>query len=228
MNSNTIAGFQGGVGRNKIPNLVLATVTETAISVGTDSGTAVAVLSVPLQTSVTGAATPLDPNVNPALITNQVGRQFASRGSNAPYFTSDSFNLGRPFKVRVNGTFNSGVAANDIQIGLYLGTSATLGSNSVISIGATTGTAGKFGVVAGHFSTEFYLIWDVTSGKLDGILENAIIGASGVTGTVIAPVALTQTSAAAPANLNFVASVKFNVANAANAVQISEFTLESN
>lgn len=230
MNSNTIAGYFGtGTRRGQIPSLVVATTTETVFSAGNDTGASLpAVLSVPLQTAVVGSSNPLDPNANSSILSQGLGRQFVPAGANRPYFNSDSFNLARPFKIRISGTFTSGVASNDLLIGLYLGSSLTLGSNTAISVAATTGTAGKFGVVSGHFSTEYYLIWDVTSGKLDGLVENAIIGASGVTGTVIAPVAVTQVSAAAASNLTFVATAKWNTANAGNTVNVSEFSIEQN
>lgn len=226
MNANTILGFGAGTTRNKIPALTVATTTETAFSVTTDTGTTVAVLSLPLQTGVVGSSNPQGVNGNPAILGGAFGaQQGPAYAQNRPYFNSDSFN-GLPFRVRLSGKFTSGVATNDLKISLYLGNSATLGSDSVISAALTTGTSGNFGAVSGHFSVSYLLTWDSTTGKVDGVLEDGFISPSGVATTAIATTAATQAAAAAASNLQFVATAKWNAANAANTVQVTDFSLE--
>lgn len=226
MNSNTIAAYSGGTKRNQIPAQVVSTTTETVFLTTTDTGTAPAVLSIPGQTAIVGASNPLDPNANPA-ITGAGGRQYGPPfGSDRPFFNSTSFDSGKPFKVRVQGTFTSGVAANDLQIALYRGSSATVGSDNLISAAVNTGTSGDFGAVTGKFLAEYILTWDSTSGKLDGIVNFGLIVPTGVAGTVITTAVTTEVSAAAVANLQFVASAKWNAANAGNTVNVAEFSIE--
>lgn len=227
-NLNTAVGFTNiGTGRNILQTLAVTTTTETAISVSTDTGTAVAVVSVPLQTGVVGSANGLAPGSNGSILVPPFGAFAQVPNNNSrPYFSSDFFD-GRAFKVRIAGKFTSGVAANDLKIGLYLGTSATLGSDSAVT-SISSGTSGNFGAVSGNFLLEALLVWDATSGKVGGILENGLINPSGVAGTVSTPVATTQVAAAAASNLNFVASAKWNAANANNKVFVTEFALDLN
>lgn len=226
MNSNTIAAYIGGTKRNQISTQVVSTTTETVFLANTDTGTAPAVLSIPLQTAVVGSGNPMDPNANPAIL-NGLGREYgAPFGANRPYFNSTSFDSGKPFKLRIQGTFTSGVAANDLKISIYLGSSATIGSDSIVSAALTTGTSGNFGAVSGKFLAEFILTWDSTTGKLDGLIDNALIVPAGVAGTLIASAVTTEVSAAAASNLQFVASAKWNAANAGNTVNVAEFSLD--
>lgn len=226
-NLSTIAGYSNiGTGRNVLQALAVSTTTETAFSVSTDTGTAVAVVSIPLQTGVVGAANGLFPGSNGSVLVPPYGAASQVPNNNSrPYFSSDFFD-GRAFKVRVTGKFTSGVATNDLKIGLYLGTSATLGSDLAVTSIATS--AGNFGAVSGNFLLEALLVWDATSGKVGGILENGLINPSGVAGTVSTPIATTQVAAAAASNLNFVASAKWNAANANNKVIVTEFAIDLN
>lgn len=227
-NLNTINGFSNiGSGRNILQTLAVATTTETAFSVSTDTGTAVAVVSIPLQTGIVGSANGLAPGSNASILVPPFGAfSQVPNNNNRPYFSSDFFD-GRAFRVRVAGKFTSGVATNDLKIGLYLGTSATLGSDLAVT-SITTGTSGNFGVVSGNFLLEAMLVWDVTSGKVGGILESGLINPSGVAGTVSTPAATTQVAAALASNLNFVASAKWNAANAGNKVFVTEFAIDLN
>lgn len=226
-NVNTIAGFFNGTGRNQIPVLSGVGVTETIISTNTDTGTAPAVLSIPLQTAILGSSNGLGPNGNQSILVPPFGvGNNVPDGVNAPYFNSGSFN-GRPFLLRCAGTFTSGVATNDLQIGLYLGTSATIGSDTAISTAITTGTGGAFGAVSGHFLLETELLWDATSGKVDGTISG-YVAPSGVARLPVggnAPAYISQFSAAAASNLNFLISAKWNATNAGNLLQVTEWSL---
>jgi len=215
--------------RNILQPIAVSTTTETVFTVGTNvvSTYSPAVISVPVQTSIVGSGTGITVGSNPALLVNQYGA-YSSIPNNLgrPYFTSDSFN-GRAFKVRAQGTFTSGVASNDIQIKLYLGTSATVLSDLAIT-SISTGTGGAFGAVSGHFLLETVLIWDITTGKVDGLISDGIIGVSGVAGTLGTQAAVTQVAAAAATNLNFVCSAKWNAGNAGNTVSLTEFAIDLN
>lgn len=220
MNANTITGFIGGTKRNQIPVLTTAAITATVFSTVTDTGTAPAVLSIPVQSAVLGSSNGLGPNVNAAILVPTGGLLGATSD-----FNSSSFD-GRAFKVRVQGTFNSAVTANGLTIGLYLGSSATVGSDALL--GAIASTATGIGVAAGHFFAEGVLIWDSVSGKLDGSLSGFVAASGGTPFPVsTAVVYATQASAAAPANLQFVAAATFATTNAANSVQVTEFAIDA-
>lgn len=223
---STFHAIFGGTKRNQIAPQILSTTTETIFVVNTDTTgtTSPAVLSLPLQTAIEGAKTPYSNGAN-AAITFQTGREYGiPKGTSAPYFNSTSFD-GKPFLLHLQGTFTSGVAANDLLISLYLGSSATIGSDHSISAALTTGTSANFGAVSGKFAVEYLLQWDSTTGKLDGVVTNGFIAPSGVAATVIGGTAVTETSAVAYTNVQFVASAKWNAANAGNTVNIQEFSL---
>jgi hypothetical protein len=224
-NANTVNSYQGGTKRNQIPVLSGIGTTETAFSLNTDTGTAVAALTVPASTGVVGAQTPFDPSANPA-ITQASGRQYGPiLGSDRPY--APILDGGLPFTIRVAGTYTSGVAANSITIGLYLGTSATLGSDHVITKALTSGAA-AFGVLSGNFLLEVTCVWDSTSGYVTSFVSSAIIGAAGTASIYVSPVAGTEVAAAAVANLSFIPSATWGVSNAGNLVQINEFSISQN
>jgi len=227
---STFAAIYAGTGRNQIPAQVLSTTTETIVLMNTDTGTTPAVLSVPTgvpgTTTGVGSASPLNTSGNPAIISKS-GRFYGPPigSTDQPFHGPNAFN-GVPFVLRVNGLFTSGVASNDLKISLYLGSSATIGSDSVISAALTTGTSGNFGAVSGKFSASFKLMWDITTGKLDGVIESgSFIVPAGVAATVVGGTAVTEVSAAAVSNLQFVVSSKWNASNAGNTVQVTEFSL---
>jgi hypothetical protein len=225
MNLNSIKSAYAGTGRGTVPALTGIGTTETAFSVTTDTGTTVLALTIPTGTEVLGSGAGLRPGNNKAILTMPYGANSqVPNVSDRPFFSSTSFE-GRPLVVRVAGTFTSAVASNDLKIGLYLGTSATLGSDLAIS-SITTGTSGNFGAVSGHFLAEFKFIWDSTSGKLDGIVETGLIGPSGVTPTVTALAATTQVAAATVSTLSFIPSAKWNASNAGNTVSITDFSID--
>lgn len=226
---STFTALYAGTGRNQIPAQVVSTTTETVFLMGTDTGTTPAVLALPTgvpgTTTGAGSTNPLYTSGNPAIL-SKTGRFYGPPigATDQPTHGPNAFN-GFPFLVHLSGTFTSGVAANDLQIALYLGSSSTIGSDHAISTVLNTGTSGNFGAVSGKFSASFRLMWDITTGKLDGVVENSFIVPSGVAATVVGGTAVTETSAAAASNITFVCSSKWNAANAGNTVQITEFSL---
>ena len=234
-NQNTISVYSNfnpstsGSLRGVLQPLAVTTAVETVFTVGTDTaGTYVpAVLSIPLQSANLGSANGSVVGSNPAVLVGQYGA-YSNIPNNLgrPYFSSDSFN-GRAFKVRAQGIFTSGVASNDLQIALYQGSSGTVASDHLVT-SITTGTAANFGAVSGHFLLEALLIWDVTSGKIDGILENGVIAPSAVTPTFTTPAYITQVAAAAASNIQFVLTGKWNASNAGNKLTLTEFAIDLN
>jgi hypothetical protein len=219
MNSNTIAGYIGGTKRNQIPTLTLASTTETVFSVNTDTGVAPAVLSIPSQSAILGSSNGLGPNGNPAILVSPGGAlQAVPDGINAPYFNSSSFDLGRQFILRLVGQVTAATGTgNTIIPAFYLGSSATIGSNSVIIKPAASADLSG---TSTNFILEAKLRWDSVAGKLNGSYTVQVGDAAPVASTLV-----TQTSAAAVANLQFVPSFTFGNA-AGGSVQIAEFALD--
>jgi hypothetical protein len=225
-NANTIASLIGGTQRNQIPALVTAATTATIFTINTDSGTPVpAILSIPSQTSVLGSAAPHGVNSNAAILVKPRGiLNSIGYGIDAPYFNSSSFD-GRAFKIRLQGTYSSAAAANQLTLGLYLGSSATVGSD--LLLGAVASGATTIGAVTGHFLAEGNFIWDSASTQIDGTLG----GFYGITGgqpapTAAVPAYVTHQTAANIAALQIVAAATWTVGNAANTIQVTEFSLE--
>src|SRR6266436_6404968 len=161
MNSNTIAAFKGGTGRNQMPALSGDLSTATAAKINNDNGTtSTALLVVPLQTAIIGASNPFFGSG--ALLGPAYGAFFTPDGGQSPFFSSTSFE-GVPFRVRAHGTAVMGAnAAQSLQINLVLGTSATIGSDVILG---TTGAA--LATVAGgacSFSIVAELLWSIGSG----------------------------------------------------------------
>lgn len=164
MNANTIVGFLGGTGRNQIASQTLASTTETELQINTDDGNgAIAVLTVPQQTSIAGASNPLDPSANSAVIANKFGRQVDHRASHAPWFNADTFD-NRPFLVRVCGLATpASNAGNTLAIKLYLGASKA-GTN----IATTAATAQATTTTPKPFILEAQLVWSSVSRTVVG------------------------------------------------------------
>ena len=143
-------------------------------------------------------------------------------GESNDQFSAESWN-GRPFKVRAMGVGNAGAnAAQSVQINLYQGSSATVGSNKKIG---TTGTA--LAAVAGgafNWMVEATLLWDSTSQILSGsYTANIAFGTvSQFTTTTVVPNVVTSVTAA---GLVFNATIVLGN-GAASTVQIKEFVAD--
>lgn len=216
-NWNTIAGFFGGTGRNQIITPTITTATTSAFQVQTDSGAPVtAVLSVPYGSGVIGTSNPLDINANPAITGFNFGA-FGGRpnGTNAPWYSTTSFDGSRGFKVRINGTLTSAATVSQTAtITLYNGTS-TSGSVVGATAAANVAAGGTFG-----FTVEAHLFWDSTSKIISGWVSTSIGGVS------VAPAPVTAITAVnAVSDLNFVAAITTAVAGSVS-VDVSEFVID--
>jgi hypothetical protein len=222
-NANSVAGFAAsGTLRNQFPTQTVATATETALLINTDTGTTTAFVTVPTGGLVYGATTGLDVNANSAVTDRSSYLYGLPSGESNDQFSSSSWD-GRPFYVRLSGVGNAGAnAAQSLIVNLYQGTSTTLGSDKIVG---TTGAA--FAAVAGgpfNFVVEATLLWDPTSGILSGSYEsNIAFGtvAQYTTRTVV-PNVVTGVTAA---GLSFLASLKLGNA-ASSTITLREFVIE--
>lgn len=223
-NPSTVAGFVGaGTIRNTFPVQTVATATETILAIGTDAGTASFYLSVPPASQAVGASNIIGENDNSS-ITTRSGREYGlPSGQSSNGFTTASIAAGHPFKVRVSGTGNAGaVALQTVQVNLYQGSSATVGTNKKIG---TTGT-GLAAVAGGPFNfyIEATMFWDVTSGILSGsyTANIAFAATSQFTTSTVSPTVVTSVTAA---TLVFNATLAIGVA-ASSTIQLTEFVID--
>lgn len=218
-NLNTITAIAGGTSRGQIPTLTLASTTETAFSVNTDAGTAVAVLTIPVGNSgnsLVGSGTTVEFNVTPAISAGSYGRKVGV-GTEPPFFSATTFDAGRPFKIRIAGTATVATQlGNTVAINLYQGTSATLASDTKIAALTAGGTSG-----ATHpFLLEATVQWDSTGQTLGGFFSG--VNQNSVTAVTALSNAASVTQAS---SLTFVASAVFASA-VGGSVSVSEFSVE--
>lgn len=218
-NFNTVSALVGGTSRGQINPLVLASTTETAFSVTTDTGTAVAVLSLPAGNTgntLVGSGSPIEYNLNSAITGQSYGRKGAV-GTAPPYFSTTSFDSGRPFIIHVTGyaTLNAG-AGNTVALNVYQGTSATLASDTKIA----ALTAGGAPSTTVNFNFEINSSWDSVSQVLGGYY----IGQVG--NSLTAAHALSNAASVTTASsLTFVVSGVFGNSGGGT-ITISEFSVE--
>lgn len=223
-NTNTTAFLGGGTARNQIAPLTLAAVTETAFKVNTDTTAsgATAFLTIPSGTAILGTNTSFDPSGNSSLIGNQLGRISSLDNGAAPFVNSGTFDLSRPFQVRLVGSGSAAAnAGNTLLLKLYQGTSATLASDTLMSglSPLATASAARF-----NFMLSAYCFWDSTSQVLGGTYEirymyngtSTIVGAAGFA---------TSPTVTTPAGLSFLASVQWGNA-VGGTVAITEFAID--
>ena len=226
MNVNTIAGYINGTKRNQIQTLTLASTVETALPLTTDTGTTSAILAVPQQTAILGSSNGLGPNGNAAILVPPygVGNNIPD-GVNAPYFNSSSFDLGRPFTIKLIGTGSAAAnAGNTLTIKIYQGTSATLGSNTLFA------TPMSAIATASAANLRFYLsltcFWDSTTQILTAQQSGSYLYNG--TNTLISATAVTAlTGVTTSSALSFVPSVTWGNA-VGGVISVSEFSLEQN
>lgn len=218
MNSDTFAGLQGGTGRNALIAVTGVGTTETLVTMGTDTvGTTVtATIGVPSQTAIIGDSSPLDPNVNAALLKDQYGRAGNYIGQSRPYFTSGSFD-GRGFRLRFVSKFVTSAAAGGAAhaFNIYWGSTVTAANKVAAGLTGTALAAGTYNVIV-----EVTCLWDSASQVLTGEYW-ANTGANYVSRTGLTNTASPTTYTA----LSFCASYKFN-SGAANTVTPVEFSIE--
>lgn len=223
-NINSVAGFTvQGSSRNQFPSLALSSTTESIFPISTDSGTSSLFLTVPSASGAFGSQSPIDEAANSASARRGGAAYGLPSGESNQGWTSAALANGRAFKVRFVGVGNAGAnAAQTIQVNLYQGTSATLGSDKKIG---TTGAA--LAAVAGgafNFLVEATLVWDSTSQILSGCYTaNIAFGtASQFTTTTVVPNVVTGVTAA---GLSFLATITMGNA-AASTAQLSEAVID--
>lgn len=224
-NFDTIALLKGpGTGRGQINALTLTATTETVFVVSTDTAgtTNAAVLTVPsgvpTGAALVGSGSPMEFNQNSAYSFQSYGRKsMIGVGTEPPYFSSTTFDVGRPFRLRVVGdaTLNAGTG-NTVVVSIYQGTSTTTTNDTKIAIL----TAGGAPSTSFNFFLEAFVQWDSVSQVLGG----AYVGQCGNTFT--AQHALTNAaSVTQAANLTFVISGTFGNAGGGT-INIAEFSCE--
>jgi hypothetical protein len=234
MNSNTILAFRSGTGRNQLaplPTTGVAGDLATAAAGGrlytNVVGTfAQAILAIPLQTAIVGSADILSNNANEAIKGPAYGRIFGTpRGTNAPYFSSASFD-GVPFRLRVSGLATMGAnGAQALTISLIHGPAVLIAGAGNTPI-ATAVAANAIAGGAMSFDLVAEILWESGIGILSGRYSSVITLLAGALTTVKSDVTLDANPAAAT-----LALLQFQVfATAGNAaaslVQIREFALE--
>ena len=224
MNSNTVAGFIGGTARNQIPSLVLASTTETAVPLTTDTGTNSAILAVPSASAIVGSSFPLGVATNQSLSSNFGGQPLNSTlaGNQSPYVSAVQFDGNRPFYVNLSAT-GTVVAngANTLTVKLYQGTSGTLGSDTAVATPMSAiATASAANV---RFFIQFQFFWDSTSAILSGFYSGYYLYNG--TATTISSTAITPlTAITTPAALSFVYSIKWGN-GVGGTIQVQEFSI---
>ena len=106
-NASTVVGWsQSGTTRNTFPTQTVAVATETALTINTDTGTAVYNPYLPYGALAAGSKPPIDVNANQAIL-RRTGREYGlpSGDANDPW-TSASWD-GHPFKVKIAGIGNA-------------------------------------------------------------------------------------------------------------------------
>lgn len=223
MNLNTVSGFVNGSKRNQIPSQTLASATETAFTVVTDSGTSVAAIIGPSAGGgIAGSESNLNPDANAALL-QQNSSIALPRGLSRPEFNNKSFD-GRPFLIRMYGTGTAAAnAGNTLTLRLYSGTSTavigTAGNILAVTSAVATATASSL-----NFMLEAQLLWDIGTQALQGWFTYAV-NFNG-TETFATTAALSHNTAVTSlANCKFFATYQWGNA-VGGTLQLNELTLE--
>ena len=221
-NVNTVIGGYAGSGtlRNQFPLQTVASATEAALVVNTDSGTATALVTVPAA-GIYGSNTSFDVNSN-ASVLKRSGREYGQpSGENQDQFSSLSWD-GRPFKIRLSGLATLG-AGQSMIVYLYNGAATVVGTsgNRVALTGAVYPNTGSGAV---NFLVEFTGLWDATSSILSGYYTANIANSTTSQFTTTTVITNVQTSVTA-AGLTFCAGLKLGTTTSST-IQLREFTIE--
>ena len=223
-NTNSLAGFSGtGTLRNQFPVQTVSSATETALVVGTDAGTATALITVPTGGQIYGATASLDGNANPAITDRSQYMYGLPSGESNDQFNSGSFTA-KAFKVRLSGTASLGATQTAIFY-LYNGAATVVGTagNRVASTGAAFPSGGT-STTPSNFWLEFTGIWDPTLQTLSGFYTANVANGSTSQFTTTTVITNVQTSVTA-AGLTFCAGVK--LANTTSStIQVQEFVID--
>lgn len=229
-NVNTIAALFGpGTGRNQINTLTLAATTDTVFSMGTDTvgttvvATLVVPTGVPAGANLVGSGSPVEFNQNAAITSQSNGRK-VSVFTEPPFFSSTTFDAGRPFILRVAGVASVApttvtASPNTVLVNIYNGTAVTA-TYKIAALTAGISNASTTVTATGQFFIEATVQWDATTQTLSGLFQGQ------VGNTAKAPAALSnQVAVTSAAKLIFTPSAVFGSA-AGGSVSISEFSCE--
>lgn len=220
MNSNVVAAYIGGTGRNQVLPFTVASGAETIFKIGTDSGstTTAAVIAVPAQTFILGSQSPLDVTTNPALL-NSGFNSISNPGNALVPFASQTFDSSRAFVVRLAGTAAAvSNAGNGFVASIRLGT--TIGGTLLAT---NTASVANASTVAYSWFLEARLLWNSSSQRVVGLQSGFV---DGTTGNATASSALTNpgTGITAVSGLTFVGTGTFQNA-AGGTCTVSEFSI---
>lgn len=228
-NSDTIAALFGpGTGRFQINALTLASATETLFAVSTDTATTnPATITVPTGNAtvntLVGSGSPVEFNQNSAISSQSYGRK-VSVFTEAPYFSSTTFDSGRPFKLRVVGNASLNpttvtASPNTLVVNIYNGTAIT-STYKITAATAGLSNSSTTATVTGQFLIEAVVQWDSTTQTLSGAYD------SNIGNTIKAATALTNAVAVtSAAKLIFTPTAVFASA-AGGTVNIVEFAVD--
>jgi hypothetical protein len=203
--------FYGTGSAFKLPAaFTTTTTTETAFLL---SNTAVAAISIPTGTAIAGSTANDSPSGNAASL-GITSRLQNIRGNNQrPYFTADQFD-GRPFRIKASGYVSGGgttLTSVTAALALYLGSSATLGSDTAIA----KPTAFNIGNNQGNWYFDAKLLWDSTSQTLSGAYQFNGNNVQNITNVLI-----TQQTSIALTSLSFVMSYSFATSSTSNTISL--------
>jgi hypothetical protein len=225
MNTDTFASFSAsypsGHPFNLPASITTTSATETAFLLG--NGTQ-AIIKVPVGTEILGSQTPFSPNANTGY-SAESGRPVAKwLGESRPFFNTSSFN-NRGFRLRAFGYIAGGLTtltliSATINIYAALTTATVVTSGTKISSVAITGGVG--GATANWLMT-CEMMWDSVSQQLNGSRSGfvgSLLTSSSVAG------ALTSVASLALTSLTFGVTWLFGTTSTANAVGLTELSLE--
>ena len=138
---------------------------------------------------------------------------------------------GHKFVVRHTGLINN-TGGGNVTFKMYAVPAAAVGTVSATGSVTTAGAPGSGDVAmggptafttpnSGCYFVEYHLIWDSTNGKLNGVAFGQVNDSA-----YQAPVAITQAALAAISAFNFLPSITFGTANAADSWTVKEFCIE--
>lgn len=212
--------------RNELTALSIGTA-ETILTMGTDTSatTTAAYLSVPSQSSIAGAASLRNINVNSASNFDHPSSQVKRRGAQRPLFNSSSFD-GRALRMRLQGHLTTGTSTATVTIQFYTHTAAQLsGATTLTGTGASSLISATAAATKQNFMVEATVIWDSNTTALTVVSFTGNIGGTFVAAGINSVTPITVT-AANWALSKFVASVTFSANSSGNLFVPIEMALE--
>jgi hypothetical protein len=205
--------------------LSLASTTETAFLLANGQPATMGIIP---QNAILGSSTGLNPNANAAISMDELGGSGYRGMRGRPYFSSGTFD-GRAMRVRAQIKYTAivGASAPALNFKLYVGTSATLASDTVLFTPGPR-TLATAQTVNGNGILEATLLWDSVSQKLSGEAWAQISDTGNTTPTYTARAALTTVTVAAYTGLQFVVSTIYGTNAPTSSTQtLVELSVES-